>query len=88
MKSLAGRGLYEIVAEQDPAPGDRAIPDERDFEIALAIREARKRWLGEAYRETKWPPGAFDGCRTIGERIRRARFLKREMDLAKGSVQP
>ncbi len=48
-------------------------PADRDRTLLEAILEARRRRLGP-----ESPPGSFDGCRTMAERIVRARALLME----------
>jgi hypothetical protein len=49
--------------------------------IAERIREARRRRLGADYVEPiPFPPGSFDGCRTMADHIIRARCLHMERE--------
>jgi hypothetical protein len=70
MKAIANR-FRRLQNANAPADPERAAVD--------AILEARRRRLGPHYVEpTPLPPGSFDGCRTMAERIVRARVLLME----------
>jgi hypothetical protein len=60
-----------------------AAPAERECKIAQAIRDARRRRLGADYVEPiPFPPEIYAGCRTMGERIIRARQFRMEQGAA------
>jgi len=62
-------------------------PADRELAAVEAILEARRRRLGPDYEPVAFPPGSFDGCRTMAERIVRARMLLMERrGLIKGVV--
>ncbi len=72
MKAIINR-LHRLEKANAPADRDRALLG--------AILEARRRRLGRDYVEpTPLPPGSFDGCRTMAERIVRARALLMERE--------
>jgi hypothetical protein len=50
--------------------------------IAERIMEARRRRLGPDYKPTSFPPEIYAGCRTIAERIIRAREFRMEQGAA------
>ncbi len=53
-----------------------AIPDEKERAAVEAILEARRQRLGANYEPFHYPPNRFEGCRTIADRILRARKLQ------------
>jgi len=54
-----------------------SAPAERE-QAAEAILEARRRRLGADYEPVAFPPESYSGCRSIADRILRARQLLRE----------
>jgi hypothetical protein len=53
-----------------------AIPDEKERAAVEAILEARRLRLGSDYEPIAFPRNSFVGCRTIADRILRARKTK------------
>jgi hypothetical protein len=53
-------------------------PAERERAAAEAIMEARRLRLGPSYEPVGFPPESFAGCRTVADRILRARHLVME----------
>ena len=54
---------------------DAAVPQVREQAQVEAILEARRRRLGANYEAPSFPEGSFAGCRTVADRILRARQL-------------
>lgn len=52
-----------------------AAPDEKQRAAVEAILEVRRQRLGSDYEPIAFPPNSFAGCRTIADRILRARKL-------------
>ena len=52
------------------------IPDEKERAAVEAILEARRQRLGADCEPIAFPPNSFAGCRTIADRILRARKLQ------------
>ena len=62
-------------------------PYDRDRELAEQIRAARQQRLGAAYEPPEpFPPGAFDGCYTIAEQMRRMRQLRMQQSESRASL--
>jgi hypothetical protein len=57
-----------------------ATPDEKERAAVEAILEARRHRLGSDYEPIAFPRNSFVGCRTIADRILRARKLKMHAD--------
>jgi len=51
-------------------------PDEKERAAVEAILEARRQRLGSDCEPIAFPPNSFAGCRTIADRILRARKLQ------------
>ena len=52
-----------------------AAPAERERAAVETILAARRRRLGPSYEPVGLPPESFAGCRTVADRILRARHL-------------
>ena len=55
-------------------------PDEQASAAVQAILASRRKRLGADYQEIEYPPGSFDGCRTVADRMQRARQLRLERE--------
>jgi hypothetical protein len=53
-----------------------AVPDEKERAAVEAILDARRQRLSTDYEPVAFPPNSFAGCRTIADRILRARKLQ------------
>jgi hypothetical protein len=53
-----------------------AAPAERERAAVETILAARRRRLGASYEPPSFPPESFAGCRTVADRILRARQLR------------
>jgi hypothetical protein len=53
-----------------------AAPAERERAAIETILAARRRRLGASYETPSFPPESFAGCRTVADRILRARQLR------------
>ncbi len=62
-----------------------AVPDEKEQLMVQAIIEARRRRPGPDYEPITFPAESYEGCRTIGDHLIRAR--KQLMRRCKGLHQ-
>ena len=91
-RKYCGAGFVESEEAADAGGMVRAIihrirrletahaPDEQESAAVQAILATRRKRLGADYKEIEYPPGSFDGCHTMADRIRRVRQLRLERE--------
>jgi hypothetical protein len=63
-------------------------PVGRERAAVAAIMAARRRRLGASYEPFSFPPESYAGCRTVADRILRARKLRMERQVGVAARRP